>query len=151
MKSNGRDVTSGGYFAPESMVSRVVTEEHYEQMRQSRNQWRFNAMAALLLCTIAVAMVFMSGCAAGKTATGGVVVGFDVAALPETAGEMAGAAAEFLPEPWKSLTLAGVTLLGGGGLLGYAKKKGEAQGWDERESHQAKIDATYDLGRTEAK
>lgn len=100
---------------------------------------------------LCVFVATLSGCAAGKTATGGVVVGFDVAALPETAAEAAGAAAEFLPEPWKSITLAGVTLLGGGGLLGYAKKKGEAQGWDERESHQAKIDATYDLGRTEAK
>ena len=101
------------------------------------------------LCVLA--LLVLGGCAAGKTATGGVVVGFDVAALPETAGEAVGAAAEFLPEPWRTIALGGVTLLGGGGLLGYAKKKGEAQGWDERESHQAKIDATYDLGRTEAK
>lgn len=109
--------------------------------------WAFTFGVIMLL----VLVLALAGCAAGKTATGGVVVGFDVAALPETAAEAAGAAAEFLPEPWKSITLAGVTLLGGGGLLGYAKKKGEAQGWDERESHQAKIDATYDLGRTEAK
>lgn len=102
-------------------------------------------------CSLCVLSLFvLGGCAAGKTATGGVVVGFDVAALPETAGEAISAASEFLPEPWRSIALGGVTLLGGGGLLGYAKKKGEAQGWEERESHQAKIDATYDLGRTEA-
>lgn len=116
-----------------------------------RDVFKQFAWWAFAFGVLVVLVLALAGCAAGKTATGGVVVGFDVAALPETAGEMAGAAAEFLPEPWKSLTMAGVTLLGGGGLLGYAKKKGEAQGWEEREAHQSKIDATYDLGRTEAK
>lgn len=122
-------------------------------MKSSGHKWGWHEWTALAWCVVMTACVVgaLAGCAAGKTATGGVVVGFDVAALPETAGEMAGAAAEFLPEPWRSLTMAGVTLLGGGGLLGYAKKKGEAQGWEEREAHQSKIDATYDLGRTEAK
>jgi len=98
-----------------------------------------------------VACIALAGCAAGKSATGGVVVGFDVASLPETAGEAVGAAAEFLPEPWRSLALGGVTLLGGGGLLGYAKKKGQDEGWEERERHQSKIDETYEEGVRVAK
>jgi len=107
-------------------------------------QWKCRAL-------LAVACVALAGCAAGKSATGGVVVGFDVASLPETAGEAIGAASEFLPEPWRSLALGGVTLLGGGGLLGYAKKKGQDEGWEERERHQSKIDETYEEGVRVAK
>ena len=43
-------------------------------------QWKCKAL-------LAVMCVALAGCAAGKSATGGVVVGFDVASLPETAGE----------------------------------------------------------------
>ncbi len=107
-------------------------------------QWKCKALLAVMCVSIA-------GCAAGKSATGGVVVGFDVASLPETAGEAIGAASEFLPEPWRSLALGSVTLLGGGGLLGYAKKKGQDEGWEEREKHQASIDATYEEGVRVAK
>ena len=108
-----------------------------------------------LKCSLCVlSLIVLGGCAAGKTATGGVVVGFDVARMPESAGEVANAAATFLPQPWRGLAETAIYVLGGGGVVGAvgyaAKKKGEEVGWIDRDQHQAKIDATYDLGRTEA-
>lgn len=81
---------------------------------------------ALSLALTALYAVFAPGCAAGRGPAGEVIVGWDVAQLPETVGELGQAAAGFLPPPWNYLAGAGALA-----LTGYAaKKRGEDRGWD---------------------
>lgn len=85
---------------------------------------------ALLLA--GVGLLFAAGCAAGRGPGGEVVVGFDVAKLPENATQLAAAAAGFLPEPWGTIA-SGVVLSVGAGAAGLLKGKrdGERAGWEE--------------------
>ena len=84
------------------------------------------------VCSAAACLLFASGCAAGRGPGGEVVVGFDVAKLPEGATQLAASAAGLLPEPWGTIA-SGVVLSVGAGAAGLLKGKrdGERAGWDE--------------------
>lgn len=87
------------------------------------------ATIILLICGVAVGL---GACAAGRGPGGEVIVGLDVATLPESATQFGMSAAKLLPSPWGDLLAAGI---GGAGLLAgahyRAKKKGEDAGWAE--------------------
>lgn len=89
---------------------------------------------AVIAC-VAVCGLVLSGCAAGRGPGGEVIVGFDVAKLPEGATQLAAHAAGFLPEPWGTIA-SGVVLSVGGVLAGNyrGRRVGERAGWDEAES-----------------
>jgi hypothetical protein len=79
----------------------------------------------------------LSGCAAGRTDDGSILIGAKVASLPETAEEAAKFAAGFLGEPWSTLAKGAIGLLFGGGAAAYAArrtKQREDQAWDEAEA-----------------
>lgn len=79
--------------------------------------------------------VGLGACAAGRGPGGEVIVGFDVAKLPETALEAAHAASGLLPSPWGDLLGYGVTIMGTAGVgaaaVARARKKGEDVGWEQ--------------------
>lgn len=86
----------------------------------------------LAILAIAFVAVGLGACAAGRGPAGEVIVGFDVASLPENATEFGAAAAKLLPSPWGDLLAYGI---GGAGLLAgahyRARKKGEDAGWTD--------------------
>jgi len=91
----------------------------------SRGLQTILAVGLIGLACVVLALTF-GGCAAGRGPAGEIIIGWDVAKLPETAGELANAAAGFLPPPWNLIAGAGALA-----LTGYAaKKKGEDRGWD---------------------
>lgn len=79
--------------------------------------------------------VGLGACAAGRGPGGEVIVGFDVAKLPETALEAAHAASGLLPSPWGDLLGYGVTIMGTAGVgaaaVARARKRGEDVGWEQ--------------------
>lgn len=87
------------------------------------------------LACVAVCGLMLAGCAAGRGPGGEVIVGFDVAKLPEGATQLAANAASLLPEPWGTIA-SGVVLSVGGVLAGNyrGRRVGERAGWDEAES-----------------
>ena len=98
-----------------------------------RSEW----MLHLFTFIIVFIVVFNAmGCAAGRGPAGEVIVGIDIAKLPETAGELANAAAGFLPPPWGTLVQLGAGLLFGGGSVAVAAQRSrrrEDAAWDEAE------------------
>jgi len=91
---------------------------------------RKGTYAVLALC--GVAAVWMQGCAAGRGPGGEVIVGFDVAKLPESATQLAATAAGFLPAPWGEIASGLVLSVGAGAAAHYrGKRAGERAGWDE--------------------
>lgn len=96
------------------------------------NVWLFVIKAGIIIAA-AVALLFPGGCAAGRGPAGEVIVGWDVARLPETAGESLNAAAGFLPAPWNYLATGVLGALGIGGVGAAARSSGRHVGWDERE------------------
>lgn len=79
--------------------------------------------------------VGLGACAAGRGPGGEVIVGLDVAKLPETALEAAHAASGLLPAPWGDLLGYGVTIMGTAGVgaaaVARARKRGEDVGWEQ--------------------
>jgi len=74
------------------------------------------------------AVVCAGGCAVGRTPAGGIVMGAELGALPETASEVAAAAAGFLPFPFNKLGELAVL-----GVTAYAaNQRGRHKGWEER-------------------
>lgn len=90
------------------------------------NRYAAGVCCALLLC--------IAGCAAGRGPGGEVVVGFDVAKLPETTAQLASHAAGFLPEPFGTIA-SGLVLSVGSGIAAHYRgvRAGERKGWDERD------------------
>lgn len=90
---------------------------------------------AALVILIAGLSCGLGACAAGRGAGGEVIVGFDVAKLPETALEAAHAASGLLPSPWGDLLGYGVTIAGTAGVgaaaVARARKRGEDVGWEQ--------------------
>lgn len=81
----------------------------------------------LVVVALALLLAGLVGCAAGRAPGGGVVVGFDVASLPQNAGEVVASASRFLPEPWASLGVGVGSLLGGGALYGVGRRAAHAE------------------------
>ena len=69
----------------------------------------------------------VGGCAAGRAEGGGVVVGFDVGAVPQVAGKVVASVSPFLPEPWASLGVGLGSLLGGGAVYGLGRRVAHAE------------------------
>lgn len=86
-----------------------------------------HAVLAVAVCGVAGGLL---GCAAGRGPAGEVVVGLDVAKLPETATELAATAAGLIPGPWGKLIETGVLAVGAGAL---AHQRARHVGWDEAE------------------
>ena len=94
---------------------------------------------AACLCFLCLCLC---GCAAGRGPNGQVVVGWDVASLPETAEESIGAIANLLI-PGSGVALAGITGAVGLAIRNGSKRReaereaarlaGANDGWDERE------------------
>lgn len=81
----------------------------------------------LVVVALALLVAGLVGCAAGRSSGGGVVVGFDVGAVPQTAGTIVASASQFLPEPWASLGVGLGSLLGGGALYGAGRRAAHAE------------------------
>lgn len=90
---------------------------------------------ATTIILIAGAALSLGACAAGRGPGGEVIVGLDVAKLPETALEAAHAASGLLPAPWGDLLGYGVTIMGTAGVgaaaVARARKRGEDVGWEQ--------------------
>ena len=87
----------------------------------------FHARPRWLVVTAAALMLWgLVGCAAGRAPGGGVVVGVDVASLPESAGDVVSGVSKWLPEPWASLGVGLGSLIGGGALYGVGKRAAHA-------------------------
>lgn len=110
-----------------------------------------NANRAAFAC-VCLGGLFLSGCAAGRGPGGEVVVGFDVAKLPESATQLAATAAGFLPEPWGSIA-SGVVLSIGAGAAGLLKgrRDGERAGWDEAAAERREREARALLAAADPK
>lgn len=95
----------------------------------------------IILCVIIIAalLVLLTGCAAGRGPAGEIIIGMDVARLPENTTELANAAAGFLPPPWSAIATTAIGLFGAGAAAYGAKKRGEERGWDQREQHQTLV------------
>lgn len=86
------------------------------------------------------ACLMLAGCAVGRRESdGAIILGFDVAKLPETPQQFLGAASGFLPEPWGSLAVGAGTLIFGGGAVGAMARRSK-----QRE------DAAFDEGVSRA-
>ena len=103
------------------------------QCKCGKLRWVFiwSAVAALFVYTLVA-----GGCAAGRTAYGGTVVGFEVGAIqPESIAEVAGYGASFLPPPWGTVATGAIGVLTAGGFgaaaAAKARRQGERDGWDE--------------------
>lgn len=120
-------------------------------------------LAGIVLVALAgvlVGMLVSPGCAAGRGPSGEVIVGFDVAKLPETASESLNAAADFLPPPFNYLAGGIATLVLGGGGAAIARRRAEQAkrdadaAWDESnrnaELAHARRDAAFDEGTQRA-
>lgn len=79
---------------------------------------------ASLLC---LGLLALAGCAAGHGPHGEVILGVDLASLPENASEALGAAAQFLPPPWGLVATGVLGLLGTAATTYAAKKSGDAK------------------------
>lgn len=101
-------------------------------------------VALLVLCGsfLLLALLVAGGCSAGRGPGGSVVVGFDVARLPESIGDGIASGAEFLPEPWRSVGIGLGSLIGGGAVFGA----GRAIAHGERN----RADAAFDEGHARA-
>lgn len=89
------------------------------------------------LVALTLASSSITGCAAGRTDDGSILIGAKVAALPETAEHAAKLAAGFLGEPWSTLAKAAIGLVFGGSAAAYAARRAkqcEDQAWDEAEA-----------------
>lgn len=111
----------------------------------------FAALGVLAL--FVVAAFALAGCAAGKAYERGpdgkmqerLVFGVDAGKLAEGATATIGS----LTDPGTLAALAGVVIPGAGALGAiFGLRRGERKGWEEREAHQATIDATYYEGAT---
>ncbi len=112
------------------------------------------------LVGVLVGVLLSGGCAAGRGPGGEVIVGFDVAKLPETASESLNAAADFLPPPFNYLAGGIATLVLGGGGAAIARRRAEQAkreadaAWDESnrnaELAHARRDAAFDEGTQRA-
>lgn len=112
-------------------------------MSKAKPFWTVHAIIGLVL--IAVCLMFLGvlyGCAAGRGPNGEVVVGWDVASLPETAEQSVGAVLDLLI-PGAGVAGAGIIGAVGVALRSGAKRReaereaarleGANVGWDERE------------------
>lgn len=112
-------------------------------MSKAKPFWTVHAIIGLVL--IAVCLMFLGvlyGCAAGRGPAGEIVVGWDVASLPETANESIAAIADLVVP---GLGLAGAGIIAPIAIAirnGAARRRAEVQaatlagqnaGWDERE------------------
>ena len=103
------------------------------------NQWKSVVGLRFAWRTIVTfsAVFALSGCAAGRTDDGSILIGAKVAELPETMEQAAKLAAGMMPEPWSTLAKAAVGLLFGGSAAAYAARRAkqrEDQAWDEAEA-----------------
>lgn len=89
-----------------------------------------------------LAAAALGGCAAGRGPGGEVIVGLDVAKLPETTGQLLTAASGFLPPPFNLIATAGAGLLVAGGSAMAARARAAAA--------QVKVDAAFDEGHARA-
>ena len=73
------------------------------------NQWKSVVGLRFAWRTLVTfsAVFALSGCAAGRTDDGSILIGAKVAELPETMEQAAKLAAGMLPEPWSTLAKAG--------------------------------------------
>jgi hypothetical protein len=79
-------------------------------------------------CVVGACLAWGVGaCAAGRSSGGGVVVGFDVGAVPRVAGEVVSGVSGFLPEPWASVGIGLGSLLGGGAVYGIGRRAAHAE------------------------
>jgi hypothetical protein len=129
-------------------------------MKLDEHFWRrANTVMVMLIVggLIMLAGVLMVGCAAGKTNSGGIVLGVDVATLPETAGEAVGFIGKFLPPPFGEIAAgAGALILGAGtaAVTARNRRKDADRNWDEAtdrakreaEERQRLADAAFDEG-----
>lgn len=129
--------------------------------RASRNRGTRAHAIALVLFSAAV-LSCSAGCAAGRGPGGEVIVGWDVAKLPETAGELVSAGASFLPPPFNYLVGGIGTLLVGGGAAGGISsmaarraRKRDDEVWNEAVAERDKLrqreDTAYDEGELRAR
>lgn len=107
----------------------------------------------LVLGALVVLCLQLFGCAAGRGPAGEVVVGFDVAKLPETTGQLVNAASAFLPPPFNYIAsgVGALVLAGGAGAASRARYKRDTdKAWDESQQAARAEDAERDRAWDEA-
>lgn len=89
--------------------------------------------------------LLLTSCAAGRADDGSIITGFKIAAMPETAGEFAKAASDFLPPPWNLIAGGAASLLlGGTATATVAARRSRARedaAWDEAENRALRLAA----------
>jgi len=103
------------------------------------NAVTWSAKSGVLHVFVIVALVliasWMQGCSAGRGPGGEVILGIDVASLPETTSQVARLALGTIGGPWGDLAFAAVSALGIFGTAAAvgsrARRRGERDGWDE--------------------
>lgn len=109
---------------------------------------------AYCLLPIGACLLALAGCAAGHGPNGEVIVGWDVATLPETAKEALGAAGQLLPPPWNFVATGLLGLAGTAAATYGAKKSGDAKAESARAdgavATHAAADAAWDESHARA-
>lgn len=87
-----------------------------------------------------LACLMLAGCAVGRRETdGAIVLGFEAGKLVETPGQALNVAADFLPEPFRSVAV-GVLGIGGTALATRRSQRARDAAWDEAD-RKARADA----------